>query len=349
MPGAKRNQAKKTSESVNGIRMNPTREEVEDLMRSAFAGLVVHMNGLEKGWDTEKMMEFKRFIIDELKQATEPEGWEHYGSVGVAVSTLKCECERNKIFSITDGEEHDTGIVVQFICRNVPREETRFNLRIVEARLKKKFGDEFNLSAGTKCGTCDEVHPLPHVLGISDGAFWKQSKALKEALAQNKEIHADNEKLKELGLKNLEELEALKAELEFVKEEKGEIFGLLEEWQDAHKELQAEHEKWITTTLEENEDFLGEVRKSGWKAGREEESARTIQVEEELEALKAENERLKADLASAITKKPRKPKAKPVLAECAPAPEINEKGVRRFFVSTAKAAEEPVYADKPEE
>lgn len=141
--------------------------------------------------------------------------------------------------------------------------------------------------------------------------------------------------------------------LKALKEEKGEILGLLKEWQDAHKELQAEHEKWITTTLEENEDFLGEVRKSGWKAGREEESARTIQVEEELKALKAENERLKADLASAITKKPRKPKAKPVFsciqAVSAPAPEINEKGVRRFFVSKAAAAEEPVYADKPEE
>ena len=243
----------------------------------------------------------------------------------------------------------------------------------------------------------------------------------------------------------------------------------LTEWKEAHESLQARHEEWITTTLEENEGFLGEVRKSGWKEGLEEESARTIQVEmklkeltedhqklklqtneqcdvitsqlAEIAALKAENEDMKSrvidyeyilkeneelkeendlneiineefhsgilvhsenvlcsyddvndfiwgrvkdlvreyDLpypevdAVAITnelqssiklkkenealkkeneklkaaKKPRKPKATKILLECAPMPEINETGVKRFIVVAGGAA--AVCADKPEE
>lgn len=58
-------------------------------------------------------------------------------------------------------------------------------------------------------------------------------------------------------------------------------------WKTAYEALQKQHEDWISKTLEENEGFLGEVRKSGFKEGQEEESAKTLEVQKKLdEALK---------------------------------------------------------------
>jgi cell division protein FtsB len=64
----------------------------------------------------------------------------------------------------------------------------------------------------------------------------------------------------------------------------------LTKWKEAYQALQERHEHLITKTLEENEDFLGEVRKSGFKDGMEEESVKTEALKKELAELKQENE-----------------------------------------------------------
>lgn len=224
MPGAKKNQAKKTLSQMNmGVKMNPTPEEAQALLNRCFAAVMIHMNGMEKifeGCETQEFMEWKSFLVGEIKKACEPEGWEHNGSVAFAWKALECECQRSsKIISITDGEQHDTGIMVEFICRNIPREETRFNMRVVEGKLKAKYGDKFNLGAGRKCGNddCDSVHTFPHVLGIRDGALMEHL----ENLEKLEELQEDHQELKlqtneqcDVITSQLAEIAALKAENE---------------------------------------------------------------------------------------------------------------------------------------
>jgi flagellar biosynthesis/type III secretory pathway protein FliH len=57
----------------------------------------------------------------------------------------------------------------------------------------------------------------------------------------------------------------------------------LREWKCAHAELKKKYEDLVSKTLEENEGFLGEVRKSGYKDGH---SDGYMEAREEIENLK---------------------------------------------------------------
>jgi len=313
MPGARKNQEKKMTSPLPTIKRPATLEEANDILGSCFACVMIHMNGMEAGWDTARLMEWKTFLIAELKKACEPEGWEHNGSVAFAWKVHgDCECQKSKIISITDGEQHDTGVMIEFVCRNVPREETRFNLRVVEGKLKAKYGDKFNLGAGRKCGNsdCDSIHIFPHVLGIQDGALMghlENLEKLDEALKQNEEIRADNEKLKELGWKRIAETKEFEAKCD----ERCRHYDYLLDRECALVDGLATIQRYFRNGTIYNEDKKREVEE--------------ILTRLEFDPTDDEEEE--------------EPVFNRVFIECPHAPEIIAEGVRRFHVC----------ADKPEE
>jgi hypothetical protein len=65
-------------------------------------------------------------------------------------------------------------------------------------------------------------------------------------------------------------------------------------WKVEHAELQKKYDDLVEKTLEENEGFLGEVRKSGYKDGH---SDGYMEAREEIKNLKAENEEWNRQLA----------------------------------------------------
>jgi hypothetical protein len=382
MPGAKQNQQKKTLSQMNtpGIKMNPTPEEAQAMLNKCFACVMIHMNGMEKtfeGCETQEFMEWKTFLVGELKKACEPEGWEHNGSVAFAWKVLDCECQKSKIISITDGEQHDTGVMIQFICRNVPREETRFNLRVVEGKLKAKYGDKFNLGAGRKCGNddCDSIHTFPHVLGIQDGALMGHLENLEKLEELKKELAG-----------NAEEIEALEDDLSNAEKELAEFNRQIEECELVPTECvicsYADVNDFIWARVKDicREEIPPQFQSlfDGNQFIKEFKSVRelTKELEELKEAtcdyewLLKENEELKAKLARCEEKNKvcceenatlfmnqkvsRRKNQKPrvftsfVIADCPPMPEINAEGAIRRFQVVAGGAE-AVCADKPEE
>lgn len=392
MPGAKQNQQKKTLSQMNtpGIKMNPTPEEAQALLNKCFACVMVHMNGMEKtfeGCETQEFMEWKTFLVGELKKACEPEGWEHNGSVAFAWKVLDCECQKSKIISITDGEQHDTGIMVEFICRNIPREETRFNMRVVEGKLKAKYGDKFNLGAGRKCGNddCDSVHTFPHVLGIRDGALMghlENLEKLEELKKENEDLHKGYLEMERDANYNHSEFAALKAELAGNAEE---MEALEDDLSNAEKELAEFNRQIEECELVPTECVIcsyADVNDFIW--ARVKDICREEKIDPDfipanilikefksVRELTKENEELKAKLARCEEKnkvcceenatlflnqkknrlrKNQKPRVFTsfVIADCPPAPEINAEGaVQRFQVVAGGA--EAVCADKPEE
>jgi hypothetical protein len=384
MPGAKQNQAKKTLSQMNmGIKMNPTPEEAQALLNKCFACVMIHMNGMEKtfeGCETQEFMEWKSFLVGEIKKACEPEGWEHNGSVAFAWKVLDCECQKSKIISITDGEQHDTGVMIQFICRNIPREETRFNLRVVEGKLKAKYGDKFNLGAGRKCGNddCDSIHTFPHVLGILDGALMGHLENLEKLEELKKELAG-----------NAEEIEALEDDLSNAEKELEELKKELAGWEEQIESGHLECSENVLCSYDDVNDFIWNRVKDicredippkyqplfdgnqfirGFKGmpelKKENEELKSRVVD--YEYILKENEELKAKLARCEEKnkvcceenatlflnqkvsrrKNQKPRV--FIADCPPMPEINTEGpVRRFQVVAGGA--EAVCADKPEE
>jgi hypothetical protein len=241
--------------------------------------------------------------------------------------------------------------MVEFICRNIPREETRFNLRVVEGKLKAKYGDKFNLGAGRKCGNddCDSIHTFPHVLGIRDGALMGHLENLEKLEELKKELAG-----------NAEEIEALEDDLSNAEKELAEFNRQIEECELVPTECvicsYADVNDFIWARVKDicheekiDPDFIpANILIKEFKSVREltkeneELKAKLARCEEKNKVCCEENATLFLNQKKTRLRKNQKPRVFTsfVIADCPPAPEINAEGAVQRFQVVAGGAEE---------